>query len=220
MTVNGRDCNVYAHSSLWIHPTRPDRYNAKMVYRLLDRPLKSQKRVFRVVSVLEMFDFNPLNTDFIISMAPTLNPQLQNGYLCINEQLWDSSKFNDYVLTNNANINWGLTFWLIDWLIYFTTNIVPYGADLLYHQLLFSFSFWAGKLTGAFTLHCIGSLTSTFCLSFESTFDSKSFYYDNHRYPFPSLYYPWTFSTDKFPLLRHFDTEKWQNLLSKFTNFS
>ena len=28
------DCNVYAHSSLWMRPTRPDRYNAKMVYRL------------------------------------------------------------------------------------------------------------------------------------------------------------------------------------------
>ena len=26
------DCNVYAHSSLWMRPTRPDRYNAKMVY--------------------------------------------------------------------------------------------------------------------------------------------------------------------------------------------
>ena len=26
------DCNVYAHSSLWMCPTRPDRYNAKMVY--------------------------------------------------------------------------------------------------------------------------------------------------------------------------------------------
>ena len=28
------DCNVYAHSSLWMRPTRPDRYNAKMVYTL------------------------------------------------------------------------------------------------------------------------------------------------------------------------------------------
>ena len=28
------DCNVYAHSSLWMRPTRPDRYNAKMVYRI------------------------------------------------------------------------------------------------------------------------------------------------------------------------------------------
>ena len=27
------DCNVYAHSSLWMRPTRPDRYNAKMVYK-------------------------------------------------------------------------------------------------------------------------------------------------------------------------------------------
>ena len=27
------DCNVYAHSSLWMRPTRPDRYNAKMVNR-------------------------------------------------------------------------------------------------------------------------------------------------------------------------------------------
>ena len=27
-----RDCNVYTHSSLWMRPTRPDRYNAKMVY--------------------------------------------------------------------------------------------------------------------------------------------------------------------------------------------
>ena len=26
------DCNVHAHSSLWMRPTRPDRYNAKMVY--------------------------------------------------------------------------------------------------------------------------------------------------------------------------------------------
>ena len=26
------DCNVYAHSSLWMRPTRPDWYNAKMVY--------------------------------------------------------------------------------------------------------------------------------------------------------------------------------------------
>ena len=25
------DCNVYAHSLLWMCPTRPDRYNAKMV---------------------------------------------------------------------------------------------------------------------------------------------------------------------------------------------
>ena len=33
MTVNGGDCNVYAHSSLWMRPTRPDRYNAKMVYK-------------------------------------------------------------------------------------------------------------------------------------------------------------------------------------------
>ena len=26
------DCNVYAHSSLWMRPTQPDQYNAKMVY--------------------------------------------------------------------------------------------------------------------------------------------------------------------------------------------
>ena len=26
------DCNVYAHSSLWMRPTRPDRYNMRMVY--------------------------------------------------------------------------------------------------------------------------------------------------------------------------------------------
>ena len=32
MTVNGGECNVHAHSSLWMRPTRPDRYNAKMVY--------------------------------------------------------------------------------------------------------------------------------------------------------------------------------------------
>ena len=34
MTVNEGDCNVYAHSSLWMRPTRPDWYNAKMVYTL------------------------------------------------------------------------------------------------------------------------------------------------------------------------------------------
>ena len=27
------DCNVYAHSSLWMRPTQPDRYNAKIVYK-------------------------------------------------------------------------------------------------------------------------------------------------------------------------------------------
>ena len=39
------DCNVYAHSSLWMHPTRPDRYNAKMVYKELyeDLPKFSEK---------------------------------------------------------------------------------------------------------------------------------------------------------------------------------
>ena len=26
------DCNVYAHPSLWMRPTRPDRYNMRMVY--------------------------------------------------------------------------------------------------------------------------------------------------------------------------------------------
>ena len=30
------DCNVYAHSSLWMRPTRPDRYNAKMVYIIIE----------------------------------------------------------------------------------------------------------------------------------------------------------------------------------------
>ena len=34
------DCNVYALSSLWMHPTRPDRYNAKMVYMNMILPLK------------------------------------------------------------------------------------------------------------------------------------------------------------------------------------
>ena len=34
------DCNVYAHSSLWMRPTRPDRYNAKMVYILRKIPKK------------------------------------------------------------------------------------------------------------------------------------------------------------------------------------
>ena len=29
------DCNVYAHTSLWMRPTWPDRYNAKMVYWLI-----------------------------------------------------------------------------------------------------------------------------------------------------------------------------------------
>ena len=29
------DCNVYARSSLWMRPTRPDRYNAKMVYTIV-----------------------------------------------------------------------------------------------------------------------------------------------------------------------------------------
>ena len=32
------DCYVYAHSSLWMCPTRPERYNAKMVYSLLPGP--------------------------------------------------------------------------------------------------------------------------------------------------------------------------------------
>ena len=27
------NCNVYAHSSVWMRPTRPDRYNMRMVYR-------------------------------------------------------------------------------------------------------------------------------------------------------------------------------------------
>ena len=34
------DCNVYAHSSLWMRPTRPDRYNAKMVYSFAENRWK------------------------------------------------------------------------------------------------------------------------------------------------------------------------------------
>ena len=36
-------CNVYTHSSLWIRPTRPDRYNAKMVYTTIYYTLYSRK---------------------------------------------------------------------------------------------------------------------------------------------------------------------------------
>ena len=31
------DCNVYAHSSLWMRPTRPDRYNMRMVYMVYSK---------------------------------------------------------------------------------------------------------------------------------------------------------------------------------------
>ena len=34
------DCNVYAHSSLWMRPTRPDRYNMRMVYNQCLSPYK------------------------------------------------------------------------------------------------------------------------------------------------------------------------------------
>ena len=49
MTVNGGDCNVYAHSSLWMRPTLPDRYNAKMVYtlnKIQDLPKKSWIKIY------------------------------------------------------------------------------------------------------------------------------------------------------------------------------
>ena len=36
------DCNVYAHSTLWMRPTRPDRYNMRMVYGLSSKGQRSQ----------------------------------------------------------------------------------------------------------------------------------------------------------------------------------
>ena len=56
-----------------------------------------------------------------------------------------------------------------------------------YHQLSFSFPFWAGKLTDTFTLRCTGSLTASFSSLSESICDSKPSYYGRQRHPFPSL---------------------------------
>ena len=58
------DCNVYAHSSLWMRPTRPDQYNAKMVYTLylyfgeekFTLQLKDLWQKFLIFSLCNFFD--------------------------------------------------------------------------------------------------------------------------------------------------------------------
>ena len=45
------DCNVYAHSSLWMRPTRPDRYNAKMVYSMIQNDIFVLHKRFTDISL-------------------------------------------------------------------------------------------------------------------------------------------------------------------------
>ena len=61
------DCNVYAHSSLWMCPTRPDRYNAKMVYRTLftSVTLKWPYKSFLAILKFDLeMTMNDLQNDF------------------------------------------------------------------------------------------------------------------------------------------------------------
>ena len=51
------DCDVYAHSSLWMRPTRPDRYNAKMVYRK-KYTIVTQRQLMRLFAVKVIFELS------------------------------------------------------------------------------------------------------------------------------------------------------------------
>ena len=63
------DCNVYAHSSLWMRPTRPDRYNMRMVYRSVNfRCLL--RRLFLSNLTIFTWAFHPQETTFIIPIRP------------------------------------------------------------------------------------------------------------------------------------------------------
>ena len=61
MTSMEGDCNVYAHSSLWMRPTRPDRYNMRMVYKhSFSKSYSSQNSHLQICSpmlVLTIFVF-------------------------------------------------------------------------------------------------------------------------------------------------------------------
>ena len=61
------DCNVYAHSSLWMRPTRPDRYNAKMVYNPRNFVFTVFRWVFHLTLKLELCRHACRRRDPIIS---------------------------------------------------------------------------------------------------------------------------------------------------------
>ena len=81
------DCNVYAHSSLWMRPTRPDRYNAKMsifpgifqVHLSLKSPQDLLSKLYHPEDPLIIF---------FLKFHPTLKQQMQEFY-----------KFKDIIFT-------------------------------------------------------------------------------------------------------------------------
>ena len=62
------DYNVYVHSSLWMRPTRPDRYNAKMVYSVGKKGdgflLFLKAFSWETVLLLTLVDFTVKNAKF------------------------------------------------------------------------------------------------------------------------------------------------------------
>ena len=110
MMVNGGDCNIYAHSSLWMRPTRPDRYNSKMVYRARDFMqlyiLRCKCSSFFKVSPFEFFD-KPLNsTENGLRLPLTWNNQnVRNSILSWMGRIKTSFKIM------KGNMNWIHIYW-------------------------------------------------------------------------------------------------------------
>ena len=46
------DCNVYAHFSLWMRPTRPDRYNMRMVYLTDNRLSRKEYDMQLIITII------------------------------------------------------------------------------------------------------------------------------------------------------------------------
>ena len=68
------DCNVYAHSSLWMRPTRPDRYNMRMVYTFSES-LKQEESVGLV--------FDNIEATFVTPRLPVQDVTLQQYEMVI-----------------------------------------------------------------------------------------------------------------------------------------
>ena len=115
------DCNVYAHSSLWMRPTRPDRYNAKMVYCSAPNPAWSRQcengllfchfesELLKVISALVRLIVTivniPHSRNFMVRCLLVISIQIKNVYECNGTNIFMGWKMKCSIQRGEAELN-------------------------------------------------------------------------------------------------------------------
>ena len=82
------DCNVYAHSSLWMRPTGEWSINAKMVYRPINYPVRKSSQSFHFSYTVGRFAASQAHTPSVLECNIPPDRQVPHYNAPVNEANW------------------------------------------------------------------------------------------------------------------------------------